>query len=127
MKGDSKIATSQIGDVVRALGQNPTEADVKRLCQSKSSDDRLSFEEFLPVLQAVSKQRPVDTAEDFIEGLRHFDKDGSGYISAAEIRTMMTSLGEKLSEEEVEQLLAGREDSQGNVNYEELVRSVLNG
>nr|UEK51428.1 M(II)ELC-like protein [Parasacculina yatsui] len=127
MKGDSKIATSQIGDVVRALGQNPTEADVKRLCQSKNSDDRLTFEEFLPVLQTISRQKPVDTAEDFIEGLRHFDKDGNGYISAAEIRSLMTTLGEKMTEEEVEQLLAGMEDSQGNVNYEELVRSVLNG
>ena len=35
--------------------------------------------------------------------------------------------GEKLTDEEVEQLMAGHEDSQGNVNYEEFVRSVLSG
>lgn len=35
--------------------------------------------------------------------------------------------GEKLTDEEVEQLLAGQEDSQGNVNYEEFVRNVLSG
>lgn len=36
-------------------------------------------------------------------------------------------LGEKLTDEEVEQLLAGHEDSQGNVHYEEFVRAVMNG
>ena len=29
-KGDGKIECSQIGDVLRALGQNPTEAEVKK-------------------------------------------------------------------------------------------------
>lgn len=35
--------------------------------------------------------------------------------------------GEKLTDEEVEQLLAGQEDSLGNINYEEFVRSVTSG
>ena len=33
-KGDGQIHVAQIGDVLRALGQNPTEAEVKKLCQS---------------------------------------------------------------------------------------------
>ena len=36
-------------------------------------------------------------------------------------------VGEKLNDDEVEQLLTGHEDSQGNVNYEEFVRNVLQG
>lgn len=40
---------------------------------------------------------------------------------------MLTTLGEKLSDEEVEQLMNNQEDSQGNVNYEEFVRMVMNG
>lgn len=35
--------------------------------------------------------------------------------------------GEKLSDEEVETLLAGHEDSQGNINYEDFVRQVMCG
>ena len=38
---------------------------------------------------------------------------------------MLTSLGEKMSEEEVEGLIHGQEDSQGNVNYEEFVKMVV--
>jgi len=126
-KGDGKIQVTQIGDVLRALGQNPTEADVKRLSHQHRPEERISFEVFLPIMQTISRQRPVDTADDFIEGLRHFDKDGNGYISTAELRHLLTHLGEKLSDDEVEALLVGQEDSQGNVNYEEFVRNILQG
>lgn len=30
-KGDGCVQVSQIGDILRALGQNPTESDVKKL------------------------------------------------------------------------------------------------
>jgi len=134
-RGDGKISVSLIGDVMRALGQNPTESDVKKLVVDSSShpnqqtrpDDRVTFEVFLPMLQAICQKRNNDTAEDFVEGLRHFDKDGNGSITSAELRHLLTTLGEKLSDDEVEQLLAGQEDSQGNVNYEEFVKTVMNG
>ena len=34
----------------------------------------------------MSQKKISDTVEDFIEGLRHFDKDGNGFISSAELR-----------------------------------------
>jgi len=127
LKGDHRIQVSQIGEVLRALGQNPTEAEVKKLSATHRAEERISFEVFLPIMQTISRQSSGDTADDFIEGLRHFDKDGNGYISSAELRHLLTHLGEKLSDDEVEQLLTGQEDSQGNVNYEEFVRNVLSG
>lgn len=42
-----------------------------------------------------------DTEDDIIEAFRVFDKDGNGTISAAELRHVMTNLGEKLTDEEV--------------------------
>ena len=33
-----------------------------------------------------------------------FDRDGNGFISAAELRHVMTNLGEKLTDEEVDGL-----------------------
>lgn len=60
---------------------------------SKITDERISFDVFLPIYQAISKSRSSDTADDFIEGLRHFDKDGNGFISSAELRHLLTTLG----------------------------------
>lgn len=54
-RGDGKIAVSLIGDVMRALGQNPTESDVKKLVQEQRADDRVSFETFLPIFQVRAR------------------------------------------------------------------------
>ncbi|XP_039721636.1 myosin light chain 6B isoform X4 [Pteropus medius] len=129
--GDGKILYSQCGDVMRALGQNPTNAEVLKVLGHPKSDElksrRVDFETFLPMLQAVAKNRDQSTYEDYLEGLRVFDKEGNGKVMGAELRHVLTTLGEKMTEEEVETVLAGHEDSNGCINYEELVRMVLNG
>ena len=41
-----------------------------------------------------------------------FDADGTGRVSASELREVLTSLGEKLTEEEVEELFSeGKDDN----------------
>lgn len=45
--------------------------------------------------------------EEFIRGFQVFDKDGTGQIGVGELRYVLTSLGEKLSDEEVDELLKG--------------------
>jgi myosin light chain 6 len=127
-KGDGKIECSQVGDVLRALGQNPTEAEVKKIVADidPAGLKRISFEEFLPILHSMSNRREQGSQEDFVEGLRVFDKDGNGFIAAGELRHVLTSLGERLSDEEVDQLLQGVEhDSQGQINYEEFVKLIM--
>ena len=87
------LQNTKVGEVLRALGTNPTEAEVHRLCQDyMKKDDRISFDTFLPILQSVSSKKITDTVEDFVEGLRHFDKDGNGFITSAELRHLLTSM-----------------------------------
>ena len=51
-----------------------------------------------------------------------FDKDSNGFISAAELKQMMDSLGEKLTDEEVDEMVRVADmDGDGQVNYEEFV------
>ncbi|XP_074652026.1 myosin-2 essential light chain-like [Tubulanus polymorphus] len=126
-KGDGKIYGNQLGDVLRAIGENPTEADVRKHGLASETDKRISFEEFIPILATVCKNRDGSKITDFIEGFRVFDKEQNGLISSAELRHLLTHLGERLKDEEVEQLLSGMEDPQGNVNYEEFVNTVYNG
>lgn len=40
-----------------------------------------------------SKMKDTDSQEEIQEAFKVFDKDGNGYISAAELRHVMTSLG----------------------------------
>ena len=124
-KGDSKIDSTQLGDVLRALGLNPTEAEIKKIVQEIDPHGtlRLTYEEFVPI--SLSQKKSQGTMEDFTEGLRVFDKDGSGTICSAELRHVLTSLGEKLTGEEVDSLLTGVEDNQGQLNFEEFLNTVL--
>jgi len=126
-RGDNKIAAAQLGDVLRALGTNPTEQEIRKCGYAQNPDARISFETFFPILQTLSKNRLLPKFEDFAEGFRVFDKDQNGTISSAELRHILTSLGEKLTEDECDQLLQGLEDGQGNIHYEEFIRSVMNG
>jgi len=128
-RGDGKIFAHQLGEVLRALGHNPTEEDVRRCGYHNEPETRVSFEIFLPILQAVAKNKDNARLEDFVDGFRVFDKDQAGYINSAELRHLLTSLGgsERLSEEECECLLQGQEDAQGNVNIEEFCKNVMNG
>ena len=51
-----------------------------------------------------------------------FLQDGNGYISAAELRHVMTNLGEKLTDEEVDEMIREADvHDNGQVNYEEFV------
>ncbi|EPQ03106.1 Calmodulin [Myotis brandtii] len=118
--GTTTITTKELGAVMRSLGQNPTEAELQDMINEVDADGNgtIDFPEFLTMMARKMK----DTDRDR-EAFRVFDKDGNGYISAAELRHVMTNLGEKLTDEEVDEMIREADiDGDGQVNYEEFVQ-----
>nr|BAQ56021.1 yellow cameleon X 2.60 [synthetic construct] len=121
--GDGTITTKELGTVMRSLGQNPTEAELQDMINEVDADGdgTIYFPEFLTMM--ARKMKYTDSEEEIREAFRVFDKDGNGYISAAELRHVMTNLGEKLTDEEVDEMIRVADiDGDGQVNYEEFVQ-----
>jgi calmodulin len=54
-----------------------------------------------------------------------FDKDLTGYIGVGELRYVLTNLGEKLTDQEVDELLASvRVGNDGTIDYRAFVKEV---
>lgn len=64
------------------------------------------------------------SANQFLEGLRNFDRDAKGTISYGDLKHLMTAIGDKLSDKEADELLATFRDKQGNINYEQFVKAL---
>jgi len=56
-------------------------------------EKRINFNEFLPILQDVAKNKDKSQAGDFVEGFKVFDKEQNGHIGTAELRHLLTTLG----------------------------------
>ena len=77
----------------------------------------IDFPEFLTMM--ARKMKDTDSEEELRESFRVFDKDGNGYISAAELRHVMTNLGEKLTDDEVDEMMKEADtNGDGQISYE---------
>lgn len=63
------------------------------------------------------KMKDTDSEEEIREAFKVFDRDNNGYISAAELRHVMTSIGEKLTDDEVEDMIReADQDGDGRID-----------
>jgi len=119
-----------LGDVLRALGCNCTNASVLANGGADSLGvRRVTFAEFLPILSKMKADTSsTGVKEDYIEGLKVFDKEGTGKVSLSEVANVLVSLGEKLESSEATnlfKLLDIKEDEEGQIGYMEFIDKLI--
>lgn len=124
--GSDVLSIENLERVLKTCGREPSSKDLREVIRlvDPTGKGEISFEDFVLVM---SKQiRHSDKEAELTEAFRAFDADRSGYISAHELRTVMTNMGAKMTEEEINGMISEIDiDGDGKINFEEFVRLVI--
>jgi len=127
---DAEVDGAKVGDVVRCLGINPKNSDVmSKGGAEKLGEKSFKFEEFIAFYQSLIACEQ-GTFADYMEAFKTFDREGQGFISGGELRHLLSSLGERLTDMQVDEIINYtdlKEDLEGNVKYEEFIKRVMAG
>ncbi len=119
------IDAKKVGTVFRAVGLNPTEAQMADWKKECGGGD-VSVDKFKSI--AMKKLDECgDSQDEIIDAFSVFDKDGSGFIPVAEFKHICCAMGEQLSEKEMGEVLREIDiGSDGMVNYRVLAEQIYN-
>ncbi|XP_046393330.1 myosin light chain 1 isoform X2 [Ischnura elegans] len=130
-EGNGTVDAFHIGDVLRALNLNPTCAVVEKMGGTKKKNEKkLKLDEFLPIFSQVKKEKESGTYEDFLECLKLYDKAENGLMLQAELSHTLMSLGERLTDAEVDTIMkdcCDQEDEDGFIPYAPFLKKLAAG
>jgi len=99
--GDGKISGSDLADILRSLGSEVGEAEVKAMMEEADADGDgyVSLQEF------VDLNKNGASVKDLKNAFKVFDQDCNGSISAAELCHTLKSVGEPCTIEESKNII----------------------
>lgn len=128
---DGLVDAAKVGEFLRCLGLNPTEEQVlKSGGTEKMGDKQYKLDELLPIYQTMLQAKDGGTEAEFVEAFKTFDREGQGFISSAELRHCITAMGDKLTDEECDEIIHDtdtQEDLDGNVKFLDFITAVMAG
>ena len=95
---DGKLSAEELMPALQSLGFNATEEDVKKIMDAADNDGdgKIEYEsdEFVALLDELDDE-PMDKV---LEAFQFLDKNGDGQISAEELRLLVTTHGNPMSQ-----------------------------
>ena len=64
----------------------------------------IRFNHFLEIMEDRVRRHDLD--QEIKDAFSVFDKDGNGYVSLLDLKQMMTQLGERLTDDELEEMMS---------------------
>ncbi|GLJ54568.1 hypothetical protein SUGI_1172040 [Cryptomeria japonica] len=123
--GDGKISVSELGAVINSLegtsNASASHEELEMMIKEVDSDGDgfIDLQEFI-AFNIKSEGGGVGSLQELRDAFRIFDRDRNGYISAEELRSVLTSVGDTCSFEDCLEMIKGIDsDGDGYVNFEE--------
>jgi len=128
---DGNVDGTKIGDMLRCAGLNPTEEFTQSVGGTTVAGEKeFTFVEFEAVFKETKKVKEWGTFRDFEEAFKSFDREGQGFISAAEMQHLLTAMADRLTDNQVDEIVkctGVQIDLDGNVQYEDFINKVMKG
>uniref|UniRef100_A0A7C8ZVC6 2-alkenal reductase (NAD(P)(+)) n=1 Tax=Opuntia streptacantha TaxID=393608 RepID=A0A7C8ZVC6_OPUST len=125
---DGKLTQLELGSLLRSLGLKPSEDQLEALIQAadKNSNGMIEFSEFIALVapDLIPAKCPY-TEEQLRQLFKMFDRDGNGYITAAELAHSMAKLGHALTAEELTGMIKEADtDGDGCISFQEFSQAI---
>mmetsp|Transcript_8054 Transcript_8054/g.13912 ORF Transcript_8054/g.13912 Transcript_8054/m.13912 type:complete len:152 (+) Transcript_8054:56-511(+) len=122
-----EISTLELKQCLEKLGQKLTMEEVCEMVREVDTDGNgnVDFSEFLTMM--ANKFNGDDLEKECAEAFKNlFDKDGDGFLSAPELKHVMASLGENLTDKDIdEMMIEADKDGDGLVSYNEFKTIIM--
>ncbi len=103
---DGVITFPEINMIMKSLGQRPSDEELLQMVREVSEDRMYDTIEFNEFLQMMSYQQRRELGQDKLkDAFKIFDKDDDGIIAVEELRGIMKNLGDKMTDEELDEML----------------------
>lgn len=127
--GDGSLTELELGSLLRSLGLKPNEQQLEALLQKADTNNNglIEFQEFVDLLTPeLSSKDALPYTEEQLQCLfRAFDRDGNGFITAAELAHSMARLGHALTAKELTEMIKEADtDGDGQISYPEFVVAI---
>ena len=123
---DGLINYNELGNVLKSQGFTPSNQELLEMIADvdENEDDKINFEEFLILMH--SRLKKADIENELNEAFSVYDKNGSGLISVREFKRIMSALGEKIYEEEIDEIIQKVDPkNRGYINYKDLTKIIV--
>ena len=127
---NNSITAAEIAKVFESLGQTVTEEQIADILAEFDTDQNggIDFDEFLTMMAAKEKDCQDDDMQKQVKAaFRAFDADGNGKIDLNELVEAMTNLGEAVTLEEAQEMMAEADtNGDGYIDEEEFATKIFN-
>ena len=120
---DGFIDKEDLHDMLASLGKDPTEEYLEEMM--RCSPGPINFTMFLTMFG--EKLNGTDPEDVIKNAFACFDLENTGYINEDRLRELLTTMGDRFTDEEVDDMYMGAPIKNGNFDYNAFTRILKHG
>lgn len=121
------ITVIELREALKEAGLKYDENDLNQIVQEVDyhGSNRINYSEFLAATVSIQK---ILTNERLVAMFKQFDTDNSGYITPEDIVEAMQKLGQKITGEEIREIMKTHAvQKEGHISFEEFKKIFVEG